>query len=92
MVVSSPRGTGYRTVRLDEIAIAGKTGTAEAGAGRRDHAWFAGYVPADRPQIAFTVVLEHAGSGGRAAGPAARELVQSLLELDMLPSGQLARR
>ncbi|MDA1018041.1 MAG: penicillin-binding transpeptidase domain-containing protein, partial [Planctomycetota bacterium] len=62
MVVQNPRGTGYGRVRLDEIAIAGKTGTAEAGGGRPDHAWFAGYVPAQQPRYSFVVVLEHGGS------------------------------
>jgi penicillin-binding protein 2 len=76
-VVADPHGTGYKTVRLPEISIAGKTGTAEAGGGKPDHAWFAGYVPADRPKIAFVVVLENAGSGGHAAGPVARKFVQA---------------
>jgi penicillin-binding protein 2 len=78
-VVADRHGTGYKTVRLNEITIAGKTGTAEPGGGKPDHAWFAGYVPAERPKIAFVVVLENAGSGGHAAGPVARKLVQSLL-------------
>ncbi len=79
-VVAHPQGTGYKTVRLNEVAIAGKTGTAEIGGGRPDHAWFAGYVPANDPQVAFVVVLEQAGSGGKAAGPVAKKLVQMLLE------------
>jgi len=83
-VVADPHGTGYKTVRLDALAIAGKTGTAEPGGGKPDHAWFAGYVPADRPKIAFVVVLENAGSGGHAAGPLARQLVQAMLALDLL--------
>ena len=77
-VVEDPRGTGYKRVRLPGIAIAGKTGTAEVGGDLEDHAWFAGYVPARRPRVAFVVVLEHAGSGGRKAGPVARALVESL--------------
>jgi penicillin-binding protein 2 len=77
-VVAHPQGTGYKTVRLKEVAIAGKTGTAENGG--PDHAWFAGYVPADRPQVAFVVVLEHGGSGGKAAGPVAKKFVQVLLD------------
>ncbi len=77
-VVSSARGTGYRRVRLKEVAIAGKTGTAEVGGGA-DHAWFAGYAPAVSPQVAFVVLVEHGGSGGRAAGPIAKDLVQQLL-------------
>ena len=78
-VVSDRQGTGYKTVRLNEVAIAGKTGTAESGGGQPDHAWFAGYVPAEKPKIAFVVVLENAGSGGHAAGPVARKFVQALL-------------
>jgi penicillin-binding protein 2 len=77
--VSDPSGTAYNTVRTKEIAIAGKTGTAQAGKGQADHAWFAGYAPADNPRIAFAVVLEHAGSGSKSAGPLARQLVEALL-------------
>ncbi|QDU82881.1 Penicillin-binding protein PbpB [Polystyrenella longa] len=84
MVVQNPRGTGYKHVRLSEVEIAGKTGTAEVGAGRRDHAWFAGYVPADRPKYAFAVVMEHAGSGGKMAGPVAKKVVQTMLEVGLL--------
>jgi penicillin-binding protein 2 len=83
-VVAHPTGTGYKHVRLEEIAIAGKSGTAEVGGGKADHAWFAGYVPADRPKIAFAVVLEHSGSGGAVAGSAAREMVRTMLELRLV--------
>lgn len=82
--VGHPQGTGFKTVRMKEVAIAGKTGTAETGGGRPDHAWFAGYVPADNPRVAFVVVLEHAGSGGHAAGPVARKLVHAMLDHGVL--------
>jgi penicillin-binding protein 2 len=77
--VSDPSGTGFSSVRTKEISIAGKTGTAQAGKGQADHAWFAGYAPADNPRVAFAVVLEHAGSGSKSAGPLARQLVEALL-------------
>ena len=83
-VVHDPAGTGYKTVRLPEVSIAGKTGTAEAGGGQPDHAWFAGYAPADQPRVAFAVVIEHGGSGSKTAGPLAREFVRSLLELGLI--------
>ncbi|MCP4169897.1 MAG: hypothetical protein GY758_03885 [Fuerstiella sp.] len=83
-VVQEPYGTGYKTVRLAEVAIAGKTGTAETGPGKADHAWFVGYVPADEPQYAFVVVLEHGGSGSRGAGPVTQELVQKMLDTDLV--------
>jgi penicillin-binding protein 2 len=83
-VVADPSGTAHATVHLDSIAIAGKTGTAETGGGRSDHAWFAGYVPAQQPKLAFVVVLEHAGDGATAAGPVARRLIQRMQQLGML--------
>ena len=89
-VVADRHGTGYKTVRLSEITIAGKTGTAEPGGGKPDHAWFAGYVPAERPRIAFVVVLENAGSGGHAAGPVARKFVQSMLAHGLIDRKQVA--
>jgi penicillin-binding protein 2 len=77
-VVEDPQGTG-RAAAVAGVRVAGKTGTAETGGGQPDHAWFAGYVPADRPRVAFVVMLEHAGSGGRTAGPVAREFVEALV-------------
>ncbi len=80
-VVADDEGTGHRTVYLETLRIAGKTGTAETGAGRADHAWFVGYAPADRPRVAIGVVVEHAGSGADVAGPIARRLIMKLDEL-----------
>jgi len=85
-VVAHPRGTGYKTVRMKQMTIAGKTGTAETGGGKNDHAWFAGFVPAERPKYAFTVVIEHGGSGSRVAGPVAQKLVQTLMDTGLLTS------
>ncbi len=84
MVVAHPQGTGYKAVRMSQVKIAGKTGTAEVGGDLPDHAWFAGYVPADRPKYAFAIILEHAGSGGQTAGPVARRTVETLLELGLI--------
>ena len=90
-VVEQPTGTGFRTVRIPDLTIAGKTGTAEASPGKPDHAWFIGYTPADNPRYAFAVVLEHGGSGSKAAGPIARELVRSLSNLGLIEQTQLTR-
>ncbi len=90
-VVNDRQGTGFKRVRMKEIVIAGKTGTAEVAGGANDHAWFAGYAPADQPEIAFVAVLQHGGSGGADAGPLARELVAQLLELKILGPTELAQ-
>lgn len=77
LVVNEKGGTGYKPVRSREIVIAGKTGTAQAGTGREDHAWFAGYAPFDDPAIAFAVVIEHGGHGGATAGPVAKAIAEA---------------
>jgi penicillin-binding protein 2 len=87
-VVADPAGTAFATVRMPGLSIAGKTGTAQAGGERPDHAWFAGYVPAEEPRYAFVVVLEHGGSGSTAAGTIARHLVEQLQRLQYL--GQIS--
>lgn len=92
-VVNDSHGTAYKTVRLKEVAIAGKTGTAEVGGNRPDHAWFAGYAPADHPRVAFAVVIEHGGSGSKVAGPIARDYVKALLDTGLITrSAPLAER
>jgi penicillin-binding protein 2 len=67
------------------VAVAGKTGTAQVrsnkgsvhGGGEgwawraRPHAWFVGFAPADRPEIAFAVLVEHGGLGAKTAAPIA---------------------
>ncbi len=83
LVVQHDRGTG-RHVRIEGLPIAAKTGTAEVGGGKPDHAWFAGYFPADAPRYAFTIVLEHGGSGGRAAAPLAKQLIETMLDLGLV--------
>ena len=88
-VVEEPIGTGFKTVRMPGVMIAGKTGTAETAPGKPDHAWFTGYFPADKPQYVIVVVLEHGGSGSKAAGPIAREVVRSMLERKMFIGAQV---
>ncbi len=80
-VVADPSGTAHGTVYLDSVRIAGKTGTAQTGPGRAGQAWFAGYVPADAPKLAFVVVLEHAGDAAETAGPVANRLVRKMQQL-----------
>ena len=87
--VEEPIGTGFKTVRLPGVSIAGKTGTAETAPGKPDHAWFTGYVPAENPRYIVVVALEHGGSGSKAAGPIARELVRSMAERGMLKDGHI---
>jgi peptidoglycan glycosyltransferase len=64
-------GTG-RSLRSHPRRIAGKTGTAEV-AGAASHSWFVGFAPyqGSARRIAFAVIVENAGYGGRAAASVA---------------------
>ena len=90
-VVYSPNGTAFR-VNAGNLKMAGKSGTsqvvdissrAEYDEVRknpllRDHAVFIGYAPHDNPKFAIAVVIENGESGGRTAGPVAKEILEVL--------------
>jgi penicillin-binding protein 2 len=91
-VVQEESGTAYRARNKDGVRVAGKTGTAQVVSrkGRseesssawyldRSHGWFAGFAPADDPQVAFAVLVEHGGSGGASAAPIATSVMQAYL-------------
>ena len=44
------------------------------------HAWFTGFAPAENPRIAFAVLVEYGGSGGRVAGDVAKDLLEACVE------------
>jgi penicillin-binding protein 2 len=66
-------GTGHMVQPDGPMKVAGKTGTATATEGPWTHAWFAGYAPADKPEIVLIVFLEK-GHGGSDAAGVAREI------------------
>ncbi|BCS32197.1 hypothetical protein TBR22_A14070 [Luteitalea sp. TBR-22] len=69
-------GTG-RSLAGNPTPIAGKTGTAEVD-GRPAHSWFVGFAPhGGARRIAFAVLVEHAGYGGRTAAPVAGDIVDA---------------
>jgi penicillin-binding protein 2 len=91
-VVNGKRGTA-RVAKLKGIEIIGKTGTAQVVGRRKNeisrnierpahlkaHAWFVAFAPADDPQIAVSVMVEHGEHGSSAASPIAREIIKSHL-------------
>ena len=78
MVQTVNAGTGGRAA-ISGVQVAGKTGTAEVGAGRPSNAWFVGFAPAENPTVAVAVMIEGGGQGGRYAAPAAREVIEAAL-------------
>ena len=63
------------------IRVAGKTGTAGVSDGSGfTHAWFAGYAPADSPDVAIVVFLNR-GTGARDAAPVAGRILRQYFVL-----------
>ena len=46
----------------------------------RDHALFIAYAPVSDPKYAISVVVEHGGSGSKAAAPIAKKVIKKVLE------------
>ncbi len=51
----------------------------------RPHALFVAYAPADQPQIAVAVIVEHGQHGGSAAGPVAKSIIEQYFALQNQP-------
>ena len=91
-VVYSSNGTGYK-IEAGNLNLAGKSGTAQVvdinsreeydevrkNINLRDHAIFIGYAPFDDPRYSIAVIVENGESGGRVAGPIARDVLRELL-------------
>lgn len=100
MVVNGKRGTA-RKIRIKDIEICGKTGTAQIFSRKgpetvkeedrplhkRSHAWFVAYAPMHQPRIAIAIIVEHGEHGSSAAAPIAKELIRQYL----LPTAQVAQ-
>ena len=73
-------GTG-QAAQIPGVKVAGKTGTAETGETNVYTAWFIFFAPADDPQVAGAVAVEHQlnGFGGAIAAPIAKQLMQAIL-------------
>ena len=98
--VNGKRGTG-KPARLKNITVAGKTGTAQVVRLKqyqhlkekdipykyRDHAWFTCFAPAENPEIAVTVLVEHGLHGSSGAAPVARAVLEEYFK-DRLQEGE----
>jgi penicillin-binding protein 2 len=83
-VVSGDGGTGH-AADIKHAQIAGKTGTAQWRIAKDQNlAWFAGFLPAQKPMFSFAVVYEGRPgedvSGGRKAAPIVSEVFTKIFE------------
>ncbi|BCA80293.1 penicillin-binding protein 2 [Desulfuromonas sp. AOP6] len=96
--VNEPGGTAWSR-KLDGLKVAGKTGTAQVVRLKddddkeededkipyrfRDHALFVAYAPADAPEVAVAVVVEHGRHGSSVAAPIAMKMMANYFGVDV---------
>lgn len=96
-VANHPNGTAYYRLLNSKVKVAAKTGTAQVvGIAQdikdrvkeedmayfhRSHAWLTSYGPYKNPRYVVTVMIEHGGHGGQAAGPIVTKIYNKLHEL-----------
>jgi penicillin-binding protein 2 len=75
---SAPGGTSTPVFKGFPIPIAGKTGTAEKGIGRKDQSWYVALAPYPSFRYVVVVTAEHGGFGADTAAPEARKILATL--------------
>ena len=98
-VVEDKRGTGKRAALPESsgIRVGGKTGTAqvasrESGLNHEDHAWFAGFAPAENPRIIVVTLIENGGHGGEVAAPVTRKVMMKYFGIAEPSVEELAKK
>ena len=76
-VVQSGTGTAINLGLPNLPPVAGKTGTAEDGAGGLDHAWFVCFSPIEKSEILIVAFAENSPGGGSVVAlPMARQILE----------------
>ncbi len=58
------------------VPVAGKTGTAQFGTGKKTHGWFASFAPYDEPELAMIVLVENQETDTYNAVPVTKEIYE----------------
>jgi penicillin-binding protein 2 len=98
-VANHPMGTASRHIKTS-IKVAAKTGTAQVVGipqsekkrmqesqlefFKRSHAWLTTYAPFNNPKYVVTVLIEHGGHGGSAAGKMVGKIYNKLIDLNYI--------
>jgi penicillin-binding protein 2 len=80
LVAVVEKGTAARS-KAQEFKVAGKTGTAQNPHGK-DHGWFIGFAPAEKPEIIIGAIFEFGGHGSEVAPYVVRSIRRYLLGPD----------
>ena len=78
---SAGGGTSTEVFASFPVPIAGKTGTAEKGAGRADQSWYVALAPYPDPKYVVAVTDEAGGWGAQTAAPMARLILAKLFQV-----------
>lgn len=69
---------------IPDVAVAGKTGTAERGDGRPPYGWFISFAPAEDAEVAVAVMIQEAPgqqiAGGALGGPIAKAVMEAIVK------------
>ncbi|WP_010204589.1 peptidoglycan D,D-transpeptidase FtsI family protein [Salinibacterium sp. PAMC 21357] len=85
MMVAGVDNGAARSAKIDGVEVAGKTGTAENGAGEPYTLWFTGFAPANDPEVVVAVVVEDGGGLGQSgtssgiSAPIGRQVLEAVL-------------
>ncbi len=80
-VVNEPGGTAGRA-KSELTVVSGKTGTAQtANPQQPTNAWFISFAPYDEPELAVCVFVENGNSGGGAASPIAKNIIDNAMAM-----------
>lgn len=80
-VVNESGGTAGRA-RSELTVLSGKTGTAQTSVPGVSNAWFISFAPYDDPKIAVCVFVENGYSGGGAASPIAKHIIENYITME----------
>jgi len=64
-----------RSLSILPVAMAGKTGTAQWSTKKSPHAWFIGFAPYEKPELAIMVLVEEGVEGSTIAVPIAKDIL-----------------
>jgi penicillin-binding protein 2 len=78
-----------RASRVRNLAIAGKTATAQNPHGP-DHGWFIGFAPAEQPEIVVGAIIEFA-EHGTAVAPLVSKVIARYLGADTVAAAEIRR-
>ncbi len=85
LMVANVRDGAASGATIDDVDVAGKTGTAEHGPGDPYTLWFTGFAPADDPRVAVAVMVQDGGGLGQSgtsdgiASPIAKRVIEAVL-------------